>query len=148
MDRTFRLNLPRSIAGLLAGASEDERTEISRWALDLFMAGAESGILSGAVISKPAAPLSRAERLAARDTAIRAALANHYGDLPLTVAAKSLSADWTRYVSACWPRERDLAEVPGDDPKRAALHKITRFNDGDSLSARQIANIGIGFRGR
>lgn len=94
------------------------------------------------------APLSRAERLAERDAAIRRALAEHYSALPPTPAAKALAADLGRYISGPWLRERDLLELPeGVSAHRVSLHRIARLNESRGLAYRQVLNVRDGFRG-
>lgn len=93
--------------------------------------------------------LSRRERLAARDAAIRRALAEHYAGRPATTGAKALAADLGRYVAGPWLRERDLdSPPPGASQHRVALHKITRLNQGAPLAYRRILDISDGGRRR
>lgn len=91
--------------------------------------------------------LSRRERLAARDAAIRRALAEHHAGMPATTSAKALAAELARYVAGPWLRERDLqAPPPGASAHRVALHKIARLNHGEPLAYRRILDISTGRR--
>ena len=56
--------------------------------------------------------------------------------------ARQLARDWRRYVTDAWPRERDMVELPATTRRfRIALHRLTQFNAGNSLSESTICRI-------
>jgi len=88
-------------------------------------------------------PPSRADRIRARDNAIRAVLTAVYADMPPSAGAKALARDLDRYASGAWARERDLAELPaGSSDLRRATHRILRLSDGRVLGWRRLLQIG------
>jgi hypothetical protein len=79
-------------------------------------------------------------RIARRDAAIRAALAEHFPGKRCQ-AAKALPSAWAAYAASGWRVERNSALPELAAPRHAALHAITRLNDGKAMAWRHIVTI-------
>lgn len=87
-------------------------------------------------------------RLDERDAAIRAAR-SLWPATSDTAAARAIAAALSDYLGRGWSRERNLAELPEHaGPRRRALHRLARANDGRTLGYRQMLNVISGTRGR
>jgi hypothetical protein len=83
----------------------------------------------------------RQTRVRRRDEAIRATVAEHFPGRPCQ-AAKALASAWAAYAASGWRSERNLAALPESAaPRHAALHAITRLNDGRAMAWRNIVTI-------
>lgn len=84
------------------------------------------------------APLSRPQRIRARDRAIREAIAEHYAGPP-TCAAKALATALKRYADGGFRLGAQLS--PDASAHRRALHTILTLNCGKPLGWRRIVEI-------
>lgn len=84
-------------------------------------------------------PPSRPQRIAARDRAIRRAVAEYYRDAPKTVAAGELAFDLKLYAQGEFRHGKELPN--GASAHRHALREILKLNKGSALSKSSICEI-------
>ncbi len=124
-DRVLLLPRPEQIA-FLETVTKLSRDATEAWALVVELEEE---------IARLRPPPSRADRLRARDEAIREA-ARYYSDRPKTRIAEDLTRDLARYATSSWPRLETNATA-----HRRALHRILELCDGHALSERRIFDI-------
>jgi len=86
-------------------------------------------------------PETRARR-GERDVLIVGAVDAFYTDMAPYTAVKTFHADWTRYASTVWPRERNLSDCPARliGTPRASFWELLQLED-RVLSASRILQV-------
>ena len=87
----------------------------------------------------------RDRRLSVRDAAVMDAFAA-VSDKDPTPAAAYIASQFARYLASAWLVERGYPLLPSEDPLRAALQRLARENEGNTIGPRQLLRIRDGAR--